>query len=66
MNPQATIRRRNVVGDGLVLSHDADGRLVLDELAGGRSRRLGSYASAADAWRAIDAIDLGDDLSLAA
>jgi hypothetical protein len=66
MNPQATIRRRNVVGDGLALSHDADGRLVLHELAGVRSRRLGSYASAADAWRAIDAIDLGDDLSLAA
>ena len=66
MNSQATIRRRSVVGDGLALSHDADGRLVLDELAGGRSRRLGSYASAADAWRAIDAIDLGDDLSLAA
>ena len=66
MNPQATIRRRNVVGDGLALSHDADGRLVLHELACVRSRRLGSYASAADAWRAIDAIDLGDDLSLAA
>ena len=66
MNPQATIRRHQVVGDGLALSHDADGRLVLHELVGARSRRLGSYASAADAWRAIDAIDLGDDLSLAA
>ena len=66
MNPLGTTKRLSVLGDGLVLSHDADGRLVLDELAGGRSRRLGSYARAADAWRAIDAIDLGDDLSLAA
>ena len=66
MNPLGTTKRLSVLGDGLVLSHDADGRLVLDELAGGRSRRLGSYASAADAWRAIDAIDLGDDLSVAA
>ena len=66
MNPLGTTKRLSVLGDGLVLSHDADGRLVLHELAGVRSRRLGSYASAADAWRAIDAIDLGDDLSLAA
>ena len=66
MNPLRTTKRPSVLGDGLALSHDADGRLVLHELAGVRSRRLGSYASAADAWRAIDAIDLGDGLSLAA
>ncbi len=66
MDPLGTIRRPSVVGDGLGLSHDMHGRLVLHELVGGQSRRLGSYASAADAWRAIDAIDLGDDLSLAA
>jgi hypothetical protein len=66
MNPLATIRRRSVIGDGLALSRDAGGRLVLHEIAGAQSRRLGSYASAADAWRAIDAIDLGDELALGA
>jgi hypothetical protein len=66
MNPLGTIPRPSVLGDGLALSHDMDGRLVLHEFVGGQSRRLGSYASAADAWRAIDAIDLGDDLSLSA
>ncbi len=66
MNPSGTIKRPSVIGDGLALSHDPDGRLVLHELAGSQSQRLGSYASAADAWRAIDAIDLGDDLALAA
>jgi hypothetical protein len=66
MNSLPTIGRRTVISDGLALSRDAGGRLVLDELANGQSRRLGSYARAADAWRAIDAIDLGDEIAAAA
>jgi hypothetical protein len=66
MNPLTAIRHRGVIGNGLVPSHDATGRLLPHEIVAGQSRRLRSYTSAADAWRAIDVIDLDDEFALTA
>lgn len=51
-----------VLGDGLVLSRDADHGYGLVALCGGRSRSLGTFRDVRDAWRAVDALDL-DELS---
>jgi hypothetical protein len=56
----------SVVGGGLALTIDPGQRITLHELTPGASRRIGSFSSAADAWRAIDEIDLDDQLEPAA
>jgi hypothetical protein len=81
MNPLASVRRLgspssptaerdrfagSVVGGGLALTTGPGRRITLHELTPGASRRIGSFASAADAWRAIDEIDLADQVDLAA
>jgi hypothetical protein len=55
--------RGAIISPGLALSEDSNGRLVLHTLTGGRASKLGTFDDAADAWRALDAVD---ELDLAA
>jgi hypothetical protein len=68
MVPADTLNVRSaVVGDGLMLHEDEDGRLSLHTLWGGQARRLGTFDNAAEAWAELDRLDLADDeLDLAA
>jgi hypothetical protein len=56
-------RRHAVVSGGLALTTGPGRRITLHELTPGSSRGIGSFSSAAHAWRAID---LDDRLELAA
>lgn len=47
-----------IVGDGLLLHQYTDRTVQLVVLHAGRPRTLGSAASVADAWRAIDGLDM--------
>ena len=60
--------RAAVIGNGLALTRGAGDSLELHELSSGRARSLGTFASAAEAWPLIDALDLaeGEDIDLAA
>jgi hypothetical protein len=58
--------RGAIIGPGLALSEDSNGRLVLHTLTGGRASKLGTFDNAADAWRALDELDAVDELDLAA
>ena len=49
--------RESVLAPGVVLSDDRDGGYLIPEVRECRAHRLGRYATAADAWRAIDALD---------
>jgi hypothetical protein len=52
------------LGADLLLTERADGSLELYTFDGRDARALGTYADAASAWRAVDALDaeeLGDD-----
>jgi hypothetical protein len=55
-----------VIGEDLILGRLPQGGVELHTLEGGRTRRLGEFASVADAWRAIDVLDLADTLAVAA
>ena len=58
--------RGAVLADGLMLRvHDAGG-VTLHSLDGGRARLLGSFATAAEAWRALDELDAPEALEQAA
>ena len=56
-----------VFGDGLVLSTQRDGRLVLHEVSdAGRIHLIGTFDDPAAAWRAVDAFDIASGDALAA
>ncbi|HEX4109730.1 MAG TPA: hypothetical protein VHX88_16460 [Solirubrobacteraceae bacterium] len=55
-----------VIGEDLLLSAPESGELVLHRVQGGRAERMGVYADAASAWRAIDSIDEEYELAVAA
>ncbi len=58
--------RGAIIGHGLALSQDSQHRLVLHTLTAGHASKLGTFDSAADAWRALDEIDVAEELKLAA
>jgi hypothetical protein len=59
--------RGAVFGDGLVLSIEPSGRLVLYEVSdAGRAHRIGTFDDPAAAWRAVDAIDTAPERAVAA
>lgn len=58
--------RGAIISPGLALSQDSNSRLVLHTLTGGHATKLGTFDSAADAWRALDEIDVAGELELAA
>lgn len=49
--------RGAVIADGLMFTEQDGGELTLHTIDGGRAELLGSFASAAEAWRALDEID---------
>jgi hypothetical protein len=55
-----------VLGDGLMLGRQGSGELTIHTIDGGRASLLGSFASAADAWRALDELDAPVELDQAA
>jgi hypothetical protein len=59
--------RTMTLGADLLLSERDDGSLELYTFDGHEARHLGTYADAAAAWRAVDALDADDlDVELAA
>jgi hypothetical protein len=56
-----------VVGPDLLLTELRDGRMVLHHLApDGHLRELGTFSEVADAWAAVDEVELAGGLALAA
>ena len=53
-------RSEVVVGEGLVLTRDANAGYALHAFVDGEMRHIGSYDSTAEAWQAIDQIDAGE------
>jgi hypothetical protein len=49
-----------------VLRKGAGSRVTLHTLEGGRARLFGSFANAAEAWRALDELDAPEALDQAA
>ena len=49
--------RDAVLGEALVLIESGGGELTLHELTGGHVHPIGSFANAAEAWEAVDAVD---------
>ena len=52
--------RGAVIGDGLMLRRDGREAVTIHTVEGGRARLLGSFPTAAEAWRALDDLDAPD------
>jgi hypothetical protein len=48
-----------VIGSGVILGEVPEGGFILYAVSGCRARVVGWYPTAAEAWRAVDAIDDG-------
>jgi hypothetical protein len=57
--------RRAVLSPGLMLTRDTERRLVVHTVGAGHMERLGTFEDAAAAWRALDELELEDDLDIA-
>jgi hypothetical protein len=53
--------RDAILGDGVVLHETPDGGFVIHVVTAGQVQRLGAFADAAAAWRALDDIDRHPD-----
>ena len=46
-----------IISSGVILNRSPGGGLLIHAIARGRARRVGRFASASDAWQAIDQLD---------
>ena len=58
--------RGAVLGDGLLMRETEGGSVTLHTLDSGGARLFGSFANAAEAWRALDELDAPEALDEAA
>lgn len=59
-------RNGTAVASDLILTHTPEGDLVLYHVSGNRISALGIFEDVTDAWRALDALDAPQQVTLAA